>query len=130
MGSGVRFRDVLALTEGSRRVQISGATWFGRPGPRQYLGDLDGAMADDQQALTIQREVGNRTGQRPPGNIGVRAQRARWTWTPPWTTSSRLYSIQQEVGDRAGEASTLSNIGPVHSRRGDLDTALDFYGSP
>ncbi|MDQ1292321.1 MAG: hypothetical protein QG608_199, partial [Actinomycetota bacterium] len=37
----------------------------------------------------------------------------------------RLY---RQVGDRAGEATTLNNIGSVHQARGDLDQALDLFG--
>jgi tetratricopeptide (TPR) repeat protein len=35
--------------------------------------------------------------------------------------------IFQEIGDRAGGAITLINIGAVHRSRGDLQAALDYY---
>ena len=35
--------------------------------------------------------------------------------------------ILREVGDRAGEATTLNNIGRVHDRAGDGQAALDYY---
>ncbi|MEU7927705.1 tetratricopeptide repeat protein, partial [Micromonospora sp. NPDC049107] len=36
--------------------------------------------------------------------------------------------IQREVGDRAGEAITLSNIGAAYERLGDAERALAYYG--
>jgi tetratricopeptide (TPR) repeat protein len=35
--------------------------------------------------------------------------------------------IRREVGDRAGEATTLNNIGLVHTRRGEGTAALDYF---
>jgi tetratricopeptide (TPR) repeat protein len=35
--------------------------------------------------------------------------------------------IVREVGDRAVEAATLSNIGAVHHDRGALDAALEYF---
>ncbi|HRJ54356.1 MAG TPA: tetratricopeptide repeat protein, partial [Candidatus Thiothrix moscowensis] len=34
--------------------------------------------------------------------------------------------IQQEIGDKSGEGTTLNNISQIYSARGDYDTALDF----
>src|SRR5215475_11778391 len=82
-----RFREVLALTDRSRRVQTSGATLLYAGHAKGMLGDPDGALDDFQQALPICREV----------------------------------------GDRAGEATTLNNIGMVYDRRGDGDSALRHY---
>lgn len=36
-------------------------------------------------------------------------------------------TVLREVGNRSAEAATLSNIGQVHNRRGDYDTALRYY---
>ncbi|MCI5219420.1 MAG: tetratricopeptide repeat protein [Candidatus Electrothrix sp. LOE2] len=36
-------------------------------------------------------------------------------------------SLRQEIGDRAGEGTTLNNIGEIHRVRGDYDKALAFY---
>ena len=35
--------------------------------------------------------------------------------------------ILREVGDPAGEATTLNNIGAMHQNRGDLEQALEFH---
>ena len=36
--------------------------------------------------------------------------------------------IRREVGDRAGEATTLNNIGAVYDGLGDRGRALEYYG--
>ncbi|HHJ13229.1 MAG TPA: tetratricopeptide repeat protein [Gammaproteobacteria bacterium] len=35
-------------------------------------------------------------------------------------------AIQQEIGDKAGEGTTLNNLSQIHATRGDYDTALDY----
>src|SRR5215468_12536748 len=81
------FREVLALTDRSRRVQTSGGTLLRAGHAKIRLGDRDGALDDFQQALPI----------------------------------------LHQVGDRAGEATALSNIGLVCYLRGDGDNALRYY---
>src|SRR5664279_1774827 len=122
-----RFRDVLALTDRSRRVQTSGATlvWAGRA--KDVLGDLDGALADYQQALTIHREVGDRAGEATTLNNIGHVHNVRGDQDTALTYYQQALPIQREVGDRRGEATTLNNIGLVHSSRGDHGTALTYY---
>src|SRR5262249_20366598 len=36
-------------------------------------------------------------------------------------------SVQREMGDRAGEATTLNNLGRVYSGLGNRQQALDYY---
>src|SRR5215468_1590938 len=55
-----RFREVLALTDRSRRVQTSGRTLLYAGHAKGVLGDPDGALDDFQQALAIARQVGAR----------------------------------------------------------------------
>ncbi len=38
----------------------------------------------------------------------------------------RSLAIQQEIGDKSGEGTTLGNIGNIYHARGDYDTALDY----
>ena len=35
-------------------------------------------------------------------------------------------TIRQEIGDRAGEGTTLNNISQIYKARGDYETALDY----
>ena len=50
-----RFREVLALTDRSHRVQTSGSTLLYAGHAKGMLGDPDGALDDYQQALPIFR---------------------------------------------------------------------------
>ena len=43
------------------------------------------------------------------------------------THYQQALSIQQEIGDKSGEGSTLNNIGLIHKNHGDYDTALHYY---
>jgi tetratricopeptide (TPR) repeat protein len=38
----------------------------------------------------------------------------------------RSLAIQQEIGDKSGEGTTLNNISALYHARGDYDTALDY----
>ena len=42
-------------------------------------------------------------------------------------TYEQALAIQREVGDRAGEGTTLANIGLVYDRQGRYDEALEAY---
>ena len=122
-----RFRDVLAVTDRSRRIQRSAGTllWAGRA--KHALGDTSGALTDYQRALPICREVGDRAGEAATlSNIGGVYDR-RGDGDTALDYYQRALPICREVGDRAGEAATLSNIGAVYDGRGDGDTALDYY---
>src|SRR5664279_1207986 len=70
----------------------------------------------------------------PPDPLPYRSARARcctrgqgFDSTGDGDTALHYYEqalpLRRAVGDRAGEAATLNNIGSVHSRRGDGDTA-------
>src|SRR5262249_59200004 len=118
-----RFREVLALTDRSRRVQTSGRTLLYAGRAKSVLGDPDGALHDYyQQALPICRQVGDRAGEAATlNNIGM-------VYTRRGDGENALHHYQQalpitrQVGDRAGEAATLNNIGLVYTRRGDGET--------
>src|SRR5215475_6137293 len=122
-----RFREVLALTDRSRRVQTSSATLLHAGHAKSVLGDLDGALDDSQQALSICRRVGDRAGEAATlTNIGtVYIQRG------DSENALRYYQqalpIRRQVGNRAGEATTLTNIGVVYARRGDVENAIRHH---
>ncbi|MFC5940626.1 tetratricopeptide repeat protein [Micromonospora harpali] len=48
-------------------------------------------------------------------------------WQQALEFLSQALPVRREVGDRAGEANTLTNIGHVHSRLGDRRRALEFF---
>ena len=119
-----RFRDVLAVTDRSRRIQTSAGTllWAGRA--KHALGDTGGALTDYQRALPLTREVGDRAGEATTlSNIG--AVYDRWG---DGDTALGYYQqalpLRREVGDRAGEAVTRYNIAMVHRGAGRLTDAV------
>src|SRR5215468_1100895 len=116
-----RFREVLALTDRSRRVQTSGATLYAGHA-KGMLGDPGGALDDCQQALPIFRQVGDRAGEAATlNNIGL-------VYDRHGDSESALRHYQQalpiarQVGNRTGAATTLNNIGGVYARRGDSES--------
>jgi len=122
-----RFREVLALTDRSRRVQTSGATLLHAGHAKSVLGDPDGALDDYRQALPICREVGDRAGEAATlTNIGA-VYDGRGDGGSALRHYQQALPICREVGDRAGEAATLTNIGMVYAQRGDGDSALHHY---
>ena len=56
-----------------------------------------------------------------------RAQRATGNLMSALGYYEQALPIYREVGDRAGEAATLNNIGMVHDSRGERQAALDYY---
>src|SRR5215475_9775885 len=122
-----RFREVLALTDRSRRVQTSGATLLHAGHAKSVLGDPDGALDDYRQALPICREVGDRAGEAATlTNIGA-VYDGRGDGGSALRHYQQALPICREVGDRAGEAATLTNIGAVYDGRGDGGSALRHY---
>jgi tetratricopeptide (TPR) repeat protein len=51
----------------------------------------------------------------------------RGDWQAALDYYQRALPVYREVGDRAGEATTLNNIGGVHNDWGDGQTALVYY---
>jgi tetratricopeptide (TPR) repeat protein len=44
-----------------------------------------------------------------------------------WSTTPRRLTLFRAVGDRAGEATTLHNIGVVYDALGEKQKALEYY---
>jgi tetratricopeptide (TPR) repeat protein len=88
------------------------------------LGDRQQALHYYQQALPIQREVGDRAGEATTLNniggvhngLGDRQQALHYY--------QQALPIRREVGDRSGEATTRFNIAMVHRAQGELDQAI------
>ena len=74
-------------------------------------------------------------GGRGPGRGGGHAEQHRRAYTTVWGSRQRALEyygqalpIAREVGDRAGEAATLNNIGAVYNGLGERQRALEYYG--
>ncbi len=88
------------------------------------LGDRQQALAYFEQALPIQREVGNRTGEATTlTNIGA-VHDGLGDPQQALAYYEQALPITREIGDRAGEAVTRYNIATIHRAHGDLDKAI------
>jgi tetratricopeptide (TPR) repeat protein len=85
------------------------------------------ALAYLEQALPIQREVGDRGGEAATlANIGV-VYNATGQPGQALAYYEQALPIQREVGDRGGEATTLANLGVVYNATGQPSKALEYY---
>ena len=91
------------------------------------LGEKAKALSYCEQALPLQKQVGDRAGEASTlNNIGGvyddlgDKQKALSYY-------EQALPLQKQVGDRVGEASTLNNIGRVYSALGDKQKALSYY---
>jgi CHAT domain-containing protein/Tfp pilus assembly protein PilF len=110
------------------------------------LGDPQQALVQYEAALSIVRDVGNIQGEAAAlNNIGnVQGdlgdyQKAlenynlalpvaqQQQYSQSLETYQKALPIWQALGDRSGEASTLTNIGVASAKLGDSAKALDFY---
>ena len=126
----VRRRAEVLLAE----LQASGE----RPGGQAFLfvelgynasalGDKAQALQYYEQALPIQRQVGDKGGEATTLNniggvysdLGDKAQALAFY--------EQALPMYRQVGDKAGEAATLNNIGAVYDALGDKAQALAFY---
>ena len=85
------------------------------------------ALAFYNQALPLQRDVGDRAGHATTlSNIGS----VYWKLgdkKKALAFYNQALPLHRDVGDRAGQATTLSNIGIVYADLGDKKKALAFY---
>jgi tetratricopeptide (TPR) repeat protein len=102
---------------------------------------LTAALGFYQRALPILQEIGNRYGEATAlsdigmvhADSGLRRARlgnfdqALTLWQTALGYFEQALTIRREIGDRAGEASTLNNIGLVHHNRGDWQPALSYF---
>ena len=90
-------------------------------------GNKQKALAFYNQALPIQREVGDKAGEATTlTNIG-----SAWDSLGEFRRALDFYNqalpLRREVGDKSGEATTLNNIGSAWSSLGEVRRALAFY---
>jgi len=117
--------SILPITTSDSDLYLSTLNNIG--GVYSSLGDKQQALGLYNQALPIQRDVGDRAGEATTlNNIG-----SVYSDLGEKQQALDLYNqalpIQRDVGDRAGEARTINNIGLVYSELGAKQQALDFY---
>jgi predicted ATPase/DNA-binding CsgD family transcriptional regulator len=85
--------------------------------------DYPRAAALHEEALSIQRELGDRKGEAfTLNNLGVQAlEQGNFDQAARWLEES--LALSKELGDRKGEAFTLNNLGGMALEQGNLDQA-------
>ena len=130
-----RVRDGLAIlqpfeAEGAiERLAAERRGWlWGTLGTAHYrLSQIDRAIGYHQQALVIQREIGDRGGEGSAlGNLGL-AYAALGQVDQAIAHYQQALVISREIGDRGGEGSALGNLGVAYRRLGQVDQAIDHH---
>jgi len=89
--------------------------------------DYGDAIGYYQQALPLQRQVGDRGGEATTLNNLGRVYAALGDKRKALDFYELALPLQRQVGDRGGEATTLNNLGRVYAALGDKRKALDFF---
>lgn len=80
-----------------------------------------------EQALNLQREIGDRAGEGATlNNIGL-TYTGLSQYSQALDFSQQALDIRREIGYRPGESTTLNNIGLTYARLGQYEQAVDFY---
>jgi CHAT domain-containing protein/predicted negative regulator of RcsB-dependent stress response len=92
-----------------------------------FLGDRKKALDYWNQAVTLRRSAGDRSGEAGTlGNLSA-AYSELGEKQKALELNNLALPIFREVGNRTGEANTLNNIGNVYSDLGEKQKALEFY---
>ena len=121
-----RFHDTRELTRRALTVQAvpDPGTLVAAGRAAQAVGDLGQALDYYNQALPIQRQVGDRAGEAATlTNIGA-VHRARGELDVALDYYNQALPIRRQVGDRAGEAVTRYNIAMIQRDLGNLAEAV------
>ncbi len=84
-------------------------------------------QVEDEQALAIQREVGDRRNEGTTLNNPGEVARERGQLEEAQAYYEQSLAIRREVGDRTGEGTTFNNLGLVAHARDKLAEALAYY---
>jgi len=111
----------------SSDVQCQGVTLINLGWAEARLGDKPKALSYYEQALPLQKQVGDRLGEAIALNNIGRVYDALGDKPKALSYYEQALSLQKQVGNRLGEAATLNNIGHVYSDLGDKLKALSYY---
>ncbi len=91
------------------------------------MGKYDQAIELNQQALVLEQEIGDRTGEGvTTGNLGQIAQK-QGQYQKALGLYEQALAIHREVGDKISEAATLKFLGDVLSAQNQPQLAIAFY---
>ncbi len=92
------------------------------------LGDNDAALASLSQALELARSLGDRREEaRALCQLGLANQKQRGEMSRVLDLYAASQRLWRELGDAAGEAEVLFNLGVLHADEGDATNALGYY---
>ncbi len=91
------------------------------------LGEVERAIGYHEQALKIDREIGDRRGEgKDLGNLGLAYFSLGEVERAIGFHEQRLV-IAREIGDRQGEGQSLGNLGVAYSSLGEVERAIGFH---
>jgi tetratricopeptide (TPR) repeat protein len=119
--------SVLTATEALGRTAMRAKALNGAGGLAWSQGDYVSARTLQEEALAIQRELGDRQGIAYSLNgLGLVAS-SQGDYALARTLHEQSLAIQRELGDRRGIAYTLNNLGNIASSQGDYVSARTLY---
>jgi len=89
-------------------------------------GQLEAALTSLQNAHTMYREIGDKSGEGTTLNNIGRIYHARGDYKTALKYLEESLQIVREIGDKAREGATLNNISQIYDVRGDYKTALKY----
>jgi tetratricopeptide (TPR) repeat protein len=92
----------------------------------QSLGRYEEAIAFQEQALAIYREIGHRGGEATSLNNLGNAYNSLGRYQDAIAFQEQALAIYREIGDRGGEESSLGNLGTAYESLGRYEEAIAF----
>jgi tetratricopeptide (TPR) repeat protein len=90
-----------------------------------YKSDLDGALAEFNQALKYYGDIGNREGEARVLNAMAVAHRRKNEIEQAIEYLEASIAIKEELGDHRGIAASLGNLALIYQTEGDVERALE-----
>ena len=90
------------------------------------IGNLENALENYNEALDIQREIDDKSGEGTTLNNISQIHHDRGDYETALKYLEQSLAIRQQIGDKSGEGSTLNNISQIYDARGDYETALKY----
>jgi tetratricopeptide (TPR) repeat protein len=107
-----------ALLEQQQALYESGLLYLSQ-------GDYDLAVSRFQDALVIQRQLGDRAKEAQTLTSMAQAYRKLERYVDAAATLQQVLIIQRDLGDRSGEVQTLTDLGAISQAMGQTDQALE-----
>ena len=90
------------------------------------LGDLQGTLGDDNEALRISRQLGDDLGIARSDNGLGNAYHAAGSWDEAEAAFAEALKITRAKGEKLGEAFVLNNLSTLHAAQGDYPLAVRY----